>query len=532
MSLKLLTITLILSLSLLAFIGSLERIESVEIESNEVIPHKDLAIGYVIGRDGSITAMVGLNSFTITIPELSNRFWVSVDKTIVSENITTIDYINGAHTALLTLNLTENFLIFDIEGRLPSANLLSFQFSENTIRLEENRTGLRLANGGLFYFDWTDIQLETEFIEGSKVLRIDIRSSPNFKLDPRLVFTNPDFETGDFTGWTTACSGGNTQAVSSIDPINGSESNRVVFTSDSNCLTRQSTFSSNTDTFYQHTWRLESNGSVTDGDRRDISRMTSSSQLRLRISMEYNATRGAFQFAVGYRDNGGAIPAPRNQSFPNIINGATYCIEAYYQRDDSDPDMGIVQVWINNTQLMNIEDVDNESISRPNRIWLGQQGTEVGGDVTYRVDDLYGANGNSGLADRINTCPEGLGEEEDPGPPVVGPLVLSTLAPIGPNIMLLFIIIGLIALGQTNPWFVMGGWVAMSIAFGMSLSPAYVALDANNNPVTFIQAFPPSWSVWLFRFFIIMSFIYPIRILVLVYERLITVTSSLRNRLG
>lgn len=98
--------------------------------------------------------------------------------------------------------------------------------------------------------------------------------------------------------------------------------------------------------------------------------------------------------------------------------------------------------------------------------------------------------------------------------------------------MLVFILLALVALGQSNPWFVIGGWVSISIAFGMSLSPAYVALDANNNPVTFIQAFPTDWSVWLFRFFIIMQFVYPMRILALVWERLIKLISSLKDRFG
>ncbi len=111
MSLKLLTGTLVFGLSMLLIISSLDRAESQEIESNEFIPHKDLAIGYVIGRDGTLTAIVGLDSFTISIPQIANQFWQSITKTIIDENITIIDYANGQNRVILTLNMTNNILM-------------------------------------------------------------------------------------------------------------------------------------------------------------------------------------------------------------------------------------------------------------------------------------------------------------------------------------------------------------------------------------------------------------------------------------
>jgi len=106
-----------------------------------------------------------------------------------------------------------------------------------------------------------------------------------------------------------------------------------------------------------------------------------------------------------------------------------------------------------------------------------------------------------------------------------------SLSPIGPHIMLAFILVGLLSLGQNNPWFVVGGWVSMAMAFGMSLTgQIYIGLGSTDNLLTFSQAFPEDFSIWLFRFFIIMQFVYPIRIFVLVYERLITIVGSLRTR--
>ena len=106
-----------------------------------------------------------------------------------------------------------------------------------------------------------------------------------------------------------------------------------------------------------------------------------------------------------------------------------------------------------------------------------------------------------------------------------------SLSPIGPHIMLAFILVGLLSLGQANPWFVVGGWISMAMAFGMSLTgQIYIGLGSTDNLLTFSQAFPEDFSIWLFRFFIIMQFIYPIRIFALVWERLITIVSSLRTR--
>jgi len=462
---------------LLVAISSLPSIlvQAQEIQDNEIIPHRDLAISYVIGRDGSITAKVLDESFTIQILELSNHFWNNITKSVIDENITIIDYANGQNTVSLTLNMSNNFLQFDLEGRLIEANLMRFQFSNNVERLEENRTGLRLKNGGLFYFDWSDINLETEYIEGSKTLRIDIRSAPTFKLDPRLVFDNPDFETGDYTGWAEACSTGS-QAVNSTNPINGSESNRVAFLTGStsnNCYTRQGTFTSAPDAFMQHQWRIESVGSWDDNGRRDISRMTSSNQLRITLQMRWNATRSAFQFQVAYRDDIGAI-SHRNQTFPNIDLTATYCAELYYQRDNAGDNLGIAQVWINNTQYMNIETVDNNAISPVNRMWLGQQGNEDGGAVTYRTDDLYGSNSL-----RINTCPEGLSSGE---PPIIPEVILpiTDFVPIAINGIFLSWIAGgaFITLGHKRNVFITAiGMILLLSGFMLQLNPIYATIN-------------------------------------------------------
>lgn len=114
-----------------------------------------------------------------------------------------------------------------------------------------------------------------------------------------------------------------------------------------------------------------------------------------------------------------------------------------------------------------------------------------------------------------------------------GAVSTLSLSPIGPQIMLAFILVGLLSLGQNNPWFVLGGWISMAMAFGMSLTgQIYIGLGSTDNLLTFSQAFPTNFSVWLFRFFIIMQFVYPIRIFVLLYERLITIISSLRSRSG
>lgn len=385
MSLKLLSITLILALSILLMVGGVDRAESQEIEPNEFIPHKNLAIGYVIGRDGTLTAIVGLDTFTVSIPQIANHFWQSITKTIVNENITTIEYLNGQNIVTLTLNMTDNILHFDLEGRLIEANLLSFQFSENTKRLGENRTGLRLANGRLFYFDWEDIDLQTEFIEASKSLRIDIRSAPTFKLDPRVSITNPDFETGDFTGWGTTCISG-AQEVNSSLAINGSFSHRVRSNAGSpggQCFASNDQPADN-EYFIRFQLRIELN-EMADTNVKDIAQIDRTGSLRSKVRLIQNDTLGGLEFTIRYLDDIGAN-THRNHTFPAIELETTYCIEFSYDRDNTGPDLGAVTAHVNNTQFMDIT-IDNDMLPVPNRIVSGQPGGEDTGKMIFRTDD-------------------------------------------------------------------------------------------------------------------------------------------------
>ena len=96
---------------------------------------------------------------------------------------------------------------------------------------------------------------------------------------------------------------------------------------------------------------------------------------------------------------------------------------------------------------------------------------------------------------------------------------------------MMFIILGLVALASNQPWFVVGGWLSMTIAFLLfTTGLPFFALDVNDNLVSFNTVFPQDFNTNVFRFFIIMQFIYPIRIVALVWERLIKLVSRLSDR--
>lgn len=527
MSLRLLTITLILALSILIPILSLDRAESQapEILDNEPIQHRDLAISYVVGRDGSITALIGLESFTIRILELENHFWNSVNRIDANENITLIQYLNtNGDNALLILNLTNNFLEFDLQGRLTQANLLTFQFPNSVERLGDNRTGLRLANGNSFYFDWENIELAREYSEGAKTLRVDIRSSPNFKLDPRIAITNPDFETGDSTGWTIACGSDSTQIVNSTNPINGSWSHwiRNGDGPDDNCSLHQSHADTTDNQYSQFQFRILNSNSFSDSDSTNIVFMGDGGSLRLRVFVIQNDTLGGLQFGVSYNTDSGSVTI-FNHTFAEVESNTIYCVETFYNRDSS-PNSGDMSMWINRTQFQSASGFDNNGLGRIDRLLSGQPGDAGAGHLEYQVDDHYLDD-----ASRVNTCPEGFAP---PIPPII-PLELQSIAPVGSTIFLAFVLIGLFALGQSNPWFVIGGWLTMFIATGMILAGLpVIALDSADSPITFTQVFPQEFNTWLIRFFLVMHFVYPLRIISLVWERLIKVGKRIKERLN
>ncbi len=419
---------------LIVGILSIQVYGQIEIEDNEIIPHRDLAISYTVGRDGTLTAIVNDDSFSIEIPQIANQFWLSVEKTIVDENITTIEFIKGANTVLLTLNLTENILHFDLSGRLIDENLLIFKFSENTKRLGENRTGLRLENGNEFYFDWKDINLRNEYIEGSKSLRVDIRSAPNFKLDPRISITNPDWETGDFTGWTTASGSDCSQSISSVTPINGSESHLInsQVGSDNNCSAIQD-IGPNTDSHLQAQFRIES-GYTIDGARKGIVgwRGGGGSTAGL-FFVIFNSSSSQLEVLGRYAVDSGNVDV-RNASFTGIAVGNLYCIEIRYFRSSS-PNDGEFQVWINNTQALSASNFDNNGINRADRIVSGQQNDQGFADIIFRTDDFYADD-----SERVNTCPEGL---SPPVPPPI-PIIVVDFFPLAPLMNLFFIVGGFI----------------------------------------------------------------------------------------
>lgn len=411
---------------------SIQAYAQVEIEDNEIIPHKNLAISYTIGRDGTLTAMVEDDSFTVTIPQIANQFWKSITKTVIDENIIIIDYTNGQNTIILTLNMTDNILHFDLEGRLVDANLLSFQFSENTKRLGENRTGLRLADGREFYFDWSDINLDREYIEGSKSLRVDIRSAPTFKLDPRISITNPDFETGDFTGWSQSCGADSSQSINSTNPINGSESYYLNIGSgaDNECGIVQ-TYGADDDVYIQHQFIAESSRDVDDGDQIYISRLTASSTDVVDFRLIQNDTAGGLQFALRYSTDSGFVTT-RNSSFPLFELNTLYCVEYRYFRNTT-ANGGQASLWVNNTQVSD-NTIDNDGISRPGRIRPGLQRDVIGIGLVFRIDDIYIDAATPPPADRVNTCPEGLAVEEPP----ISPFNIQTALPIETISQMLF----------------------------------------------------------------------------------------------
>lgn len=422
---------------ILIFIIAFPSTLAQEIESNEIIPHRDLAISYIIGRDGSITAQVEDDSFTVTIPQIANQFWLSVQKTIIDENITTIEYIKGANTVLLTLNLTENVLHFDLSGKLVDENLLVFKFSENTKRLSENRTGLRLANGNEFYFDWEDINpnLQREYIAGSKSLRVDIRSAPNFKIDPRISINNPDFETGDFTGYATdGCGIDSNDLVNSTQPINGTYSYHVIIGSgaDNNCSRRQDIGGHN-DNYVQFQIDFKSAVAWTDGDIINFHRLADGGSLRTSISIQQNDTAGGFQWRVSFDGDGGDTIV-NNASFPLITIGSRYCVEYHYLRSAS-ANSGIGELWINKTQFTSNSGIDNNGRGQPDRLYVGNPVDGSGGPVTFKVDDLYADS-----SERVNTCPEGL---IPPVPPPISIIVVDFF-PLAPLMNLFFIVGGFI----------------------------------------------------------------------------------------
>ena len=114
-----------------------------------------------------------------------------------------------------------------------------------------------------------------------------------------------------------------------------------------------------------------------------------------------------------------------------------------------------------------------------------------------------------------------------------GGLTQLSLSPIGPQIMLALILLGMFALSQNNPWFVLSGWLSMIIALGMALSgQPYVGLDSNSNFLSFTQIFPQEFNTWVIRFLVAMMFVYPLRMISLVWERLISVALNIKERLN
>lgn len=449
-----------------------------EIEPNEPISHRDLIISYTIGRDGSITAKAGDESLTVQIPQLENIFWSSVIKTVVNKNITTIQFSNGIDNTKLTLNMTDNILVFDLEGSLSSASLLNFKLSDNAKLLGKDRAGITLSDGNEFYFDWSDIPLPFEYIEGSKTLRVNLVNPLDFKLDPIIALTNHDFETGDFTGWTTFNDDPvfNTIEVNSTNPINGSFSARFDYQLDggSKRLTALQNIPASNDTTLQFQVRIDTDNLITDkgvilGGIKNASGDDTALHRRAFVIYNHNVTDG-IEFLFGFHDDVGVNLTTTAPASPDTV----FCITMRYLKGETD-NTGLVTFLVDDTLILN-STIDNNSFGSHDTIFNGvfnNMPSNQGIDLEFRTDENRAFSGPTTLLEI--ECPEIV----IPEPPVIDGDGLTDFFPIAINGIFISWIVGafFIAFGHKRNVFITAlGMILLLSGFMLQLNPIFATI--------------------------------------------------------
>lgn len=434
------------------------------------------------------------------IPEIQANLWDSINRTDINENITRVDYTNGQDSVSITLNMTGNVLHFDIEGRLVSANLLTFQFPKDAIRLGENRTGIPVGEGlGFLYLDWSDLGVFHEYLDNTKRLRMDIRSSPNFKLDPEIGLTNRGYETGDFTGWSTKDSGSSSITVVSTGPIEGNFSVEAISTAsgDNEAASDQGFGGAFNEVFFRFVVNITE--AYTGVEEKHLASLKKGGLLGSRVGITFSS--GSMRVQHEFLTDSGVVVINTGVA---VTPMTILCFELFYKINATTPDKGTALLFLNEVLISNQTDIDNDTFATMSDIVNGQD-VDAGADdsISFKVD-----------ANRLNSDTSIGCDGFLPPVVVVPPGGLTDVVDIiafGPTGLFLFLILGFVFLFLGNHFKIMTLALISVFLFGLSIffytfPLAYVIDSADVLSVQSLPLFPAAprfiFLIFLFTFWL------------------------------